>query len=300
MVAAAEVEGSDPLAMRVLVTGSLGQLGSELVALLGERGDAVMGVDRPGIDITLPGSVASVMELFQPDVVVNCAAWTAVDDAESDEAAALRVNGDGPRILAEACRDRGAWLVQISTDYVFAGDADAPYAEGAAPAPRSAYGRTKLAGEVAVQEVLPDRHYIVRTAWLYGVNGANFVKTILKAQRTRGSVSVVTDQVGQPTYARDLARQILALIDARPPAGTFHGTNAGVASWFEFTEAIFDQAGIDRSAVTPTDSSAFVRPAPRPAYSVLGHDRWVEVGLTPMRPWQEALVDAFADGIDAG
>ncbi len=284
--------------MRVLVTGSRGQLGSELVQLLGEHGDAVMGVDRPGIDITLPGSVESVFTLFEPDVVINCAAWTAVDDAEAEEAAALRVNGEGPRILAEACKQAGAWLVQVSTDYVFAGEATEPYAEDAPADPRSAYGRTKLAGEMAVREVLPDAHYVVRTAWLYGLNGANFVKTILKAQRERGTVSVVTDQVGQPTYARDLARQILTLLDARPPAGTFHGTNAGVASWFAFTEAIFAEAGIDPAAVTPTDSSAFVRPAPRPAYSVLGHDAWARAGLQPMRDWRAALADAFADGID--
>ena len=284
--------------MRVLVTGSRGQLGSEFIELLAGRGDAVMGVDRPGIDITQPGSVRSAMTLFEPDVVINCAAWTAVDDAETHEAEALLVNGDGPRVLAEACREAGAWLVQISTDYVFSGEASTPYAEDAPTSPQSAYGRTKLAGEVAVREVLPDAHYIVRTAWLYGVNGNNFVKTILKAQRERGTVSVVTDQVGQPTYARDLAQQIIALLDARPVAGTFHGTNGGVASWFEFTQEIFERAGIAADAVQPTDSSAFVRPAPRPAYSVLGHDHWAQVGLEPMRDWREALADAFVDGID--
>lgn len=285
--------------MRVLVTGSRGQLGSEFVTLLGERGDDVMGVDIPGIDITEPGSVASVFELFEPDVVINCAAWTAVDAAEEQEDAALKVNGDGPRVLAEACRDRGAWLVQISTDYVFDGRATSPYAEDAAPDPQGAYGRTKLAGELAVQSVLPDAHYLVRTAWLYGVNGNNFVKTMLKLEGERDTVSVVTDQVGQPTYARDLARQVIALLDARPPAGTFHGTNSGAVSWFEFTQEIFRLAGADPARVLPTDSSTFVRPAPRPAYSVLGHDCWAAVGLEPMRPWQEALADAFADGISA-
>lgn len=285
--------------MRVLVTGARGQLGSEFVTLLGERGDEVLGVDMPGIDITQPGSVSTVFDLHEPDVVINCAAWTAVDAAEENEAAALAVNGDGVRVLAEACARTGAWLVQISTDYVFAGDASTPYAEDATPDPRTAYGRTKLAGERHAQEVLPDAHYIVRTAWLYGVNGNNFVKTILGAQRKNGVVSVVTDQVGQPTYARDLARQILTLLDARPPAGTFHGTNGGVASWYEFTQAIFDEAGIPGSAVQPTDSSAYVRPAPRPAYSVLGHDRWAEVGLAPMRDWRAALAEAFDDGIDA-
>lgn len=286
--------------MRALVTGSRGQLGSELVALLAERGDAVVGLDRPDIDITDPLSVAAAFEQAAPDVVVNCAAWTAVDDAETNEAAALRINGDGPRVLAEACREAGAVLVHISTDYVFDGVAAEPYTEDAEPAPRSAYGRTKLAGELAVREVLPDSHYIVRTAWLYGVTGNNFVKTMLQLERERDTVSVVDDQRGQPTYARDLARQILALLDRRPPAGTFHGTNSGETTWFDFTRAIFEESGADPARVLPTDSASFVRPAPRPSYSVLGHDRWAEVGMAPMRDWREALSAAFADGINRG
>ena len=285
--------------MRVLVTGSKGQLGSEFVTLLADRGDEVLGVDIPAIDITDPESVATVFANFSPDVVINCAAWTAVDAAEENESAALRVNGDGPRVLAEACRSHGAWLVQISTDYVFDGRASAPYAEDAVPDPQGAYGRTKLAGELAVQSVLPDAHYLVRTAWLYGVNGSNFVKTMLKFEGERDTVSVVTDQIGQPTYARDLARQVIALLDVRPPAGTFHATNSGAVSWFEFTQEIFRLNGADPARVLPTDSASFVRPAPRPAYSVLGHDRWNAVGMAPMRAWQEALADAFADGISA-
>ena len=264
----------------------------------GERGDDVMGVDIPGIDITEPGSVASAFTLFEPDVVINCAAWTAVDDAETQEDAAFRVNADGPRVLAEACRDAGAWLFQISTDYVFDGNATSPYAEDATPDPQGAYGRTKLAGELAVQSTLPDAHYLVRTAWLYGIHGNNFVKTMLKLERERDTVSVVTDQVGQPTYARDLARQVVALLDARPPAGTFHATNTGAVSWFDFARAIFTLAGADPDRVLRTDSATFVRPAPRPAYSVLGHERWAEVGLAPMRPWDDALRAAFYDGIN--
>ncbi len=285
--------------MRVVVTGSAGQLGSELVTLLAENGDDVLGVDLPAIDITDPDSVAAVLDSFAPDVVINCAAWTAVDAAEEQEDAALRVNGEGPRVLAEACRDRGAWLVQVSTDYVFDGRATSPYAEDARPDPQGAYGRTKLAGELAVQSVLPDAHYLVRTAWLYGINGGNFVRTMLRLEGERETVSVVTDQVGQPTYARDLARQVIALLEVRPPAGTFHGTNSGEVSWFDFTREIFRLAGADPARVLPTTSAEFVRPAPRPAYSVLGHERWADAGLAPMRPWQEALADAFADGISA-
>lgn len=296
MVAATEGQGCD-LAVRVLVTGSLGQLGSEFVSLIRARGDDVLGLDRPDIDITDPASVAVAMAEFEPDVVINCAAWTAVDEAETHEAAALLVNGDGPRVLAAACASTGAWLVHLSTDYVFSGDATTPYATDATPAPRSAYGRTKLAGEIAVQSELPDRHYLVRTAWLYGLEGGNFVKTMLRLERERDTVSVVVDQHGQPTYARDLALQILMLLDARPPAGTFHATNGGATNWFEFTRAIFEQVGADPARVLPNDSSTFVRPAPRPAYSVLGHDCWAQAGLPGMRDWRDALSAAFADGM---
>lgn len=286
--------------MRVLVTGGNGQLGSALVDRLSTRtADVVLGIDLPDIDITEPGSVREVFAQFAPDVVINCAAWTAVDAAEEKEADALKVNGEGPRVLAEACKDVGAWLVQISTDYVFAGDANAPYAEDARPDPRTAYGRTKLAGEIAVQEVLPAAHYLVRTAWLYGLQGNNFVKTMLELESVRDNVSVVDDQRGQPTYAGDLAAQILLLLDARPPAGVFHATNAGATTWFEFTRAIFEGVGADPLRVLATDSASFVRPAPRPAYSVLGQDKWQSVGLAPMREWRAALTAAFADGITA-
>ena len=296
MVAAAEGQGCD-LAVRALVTGSLGQLGCEFVSLIGARGDDVLGLDRPDIDITDPASVAAAMAGFEPDVVINCAAWTAVDEAETHEDAALLVNGEGPRVLAAACADLGAWLVHISTDYVFSGDATTPYPTDATPAPHSAYGRTKLAGEIAVQSELPDHHYLVRTAWLYGLQGGNFVKTMLRLERERDTVSVVVDQYGQPTYARDLALQILMLLDARPPAGTFHATSGGATNWFEFTRAIFEQVGADPARVLPTDSSTFVRPAPRPAYSVLGHDCWAKAGLPGMRDWRDALSAAFADGM---
>ena len=286
--------------MRVLVTGGNGQLGSALVDLLSARtADVALGIDLPDIDITAPDSVREVFAQFAPDVVINCAAWTAVDAAEEHEADALKVNGEGPRVLAEACKVAGAWLVQISTDYVFAGDANTPYAEDARPDPKTAYGRTKLAGEIAVQEVLPGAHYLVRTAWLYGLQGNNFVKTMLGLESVRDNVSVVDDQRGQPTYAGDLAKQILLLLDARPPAGTFHATNSGATTWFELTRAIFENIGADPQRVLATDSASFVRPAPRPAYSVLGQDKWESVGLTPMREWRAALTAAFADGITA-
>ena len=284
--------------MRVLVTGANGQLGSELVARYAARDDEVLGVDLPEVDITSVESVAAVFSSFEPDVVINCAAWTAVDAAEENEAGALAVNGEGPRVLARACADAGAWLVQISTDYVFSGEASSPYAEEAEPDPRSAYGRTKLVGEIAVQEELPDAHYIVRTAWLYGHRGSNFVKTMLRLESERDTIDVVDDQVGQPTYAGDLAAQIIALIDARPTAGTFHGTNSGEVSWHGFTQEIFDLIGADPKRVVAVTSEQFVRPAPRPAYSVLGHERWADAGLAPMRDWRAAIGEAMQRGFD--
>ena len=276
--------------MRLLVTGSNGQLGSELVNLYaGRDGDEVLGVDLPNVDITDSESVAAVFASFSPDVVINCAAWTDVDAAEENEEAAFVVNAEGPRILAEACRDTGAWLVQISTDYVFSGDATEPYAEDAEPDPRSAYGRTKLAGERAVQQELPNAYYIVRTAWLYGREGSNFVKTMLRLEQERETIEVVDDQIGQPTYAGDLAAQIVALVDARPPVGIFHGTNSGEVFWHGFAQEIFRLIGADAKRVRAVTSEQFVRPAPRPAYSVLGHARWADIPMAPMRPWRDAL-----------
>lgn len=286
--------------MRTLVIGNRGQLGSDVIEVL-ERNHslAILGIDYPDIDITDPQSVELVFGGFDPDFVINCAAYTAVDAAETDEETAMAVNGLGPRLIAEECRKAGAWLVHVSTDYVFDGTSTSPYPEDAAPSPASAYGRTKLAGDRAVQELLPEGHYLVRTAWLYGRHGSNFVKTMLRLEQEKDTVSVVTDQFGQPTYSRDLAEQIGVLMDRHPAPGTYHGTNSGAVSWFDFTREIFRLAGADPDRVLPTTSAEFVRAAPRPAYSVLGHDRWIEQGLPEMRPWQQALEAAFADGISA-
>jgi dTDP-4-dehydrorhamnose reductase len=183
--------------------------------------------------------------------------------------------------------------VHISTDYVFPGDADTPYSEDATPRPRSAYGRTKLAGEQSVLTTMPERGYVIRTAWLYGVHGANFVKTMLALEETKPRISVVDDQRGQPTWSRDLAAQIVALVDSRAPAGIYHGTSSGETTWFGFTREIYRLIGADPDRVQPTTTEAFPRPAPRPAYSVLDHGRWALVGLTPIRDWREALAEAL-------
>jgi dTDP-4-dehydrorhamnose reductase len=279
---------------RWLVVGANGMLGHDLMEVVAAAGHDVVGLDLPEIDITSAQSVGSALDRLRPDVVVNAAAYTAVDAAEEHEDLALRINGEGPRILADAIAARPETrLVHVSTDYVFAGDATTPYAEVAAPAPRSAYGRTKLAGEIAVRDALPDRGYVVRTAWLYGVHGANFVKTMLALEATRPEISVVDDQRGQPTWSRDLAAQIVALVDADAPAGAYHGTSSGETTWFGFTREIYRLIGADPERVRPTTTDQFPRPAPRPAYSVLGHGRWASVGLNPIRDWHEALTEAL-------
>ncbi len=178
---------------------------------------------------------------------------------------------------------------------MFGGTADSPYTEQQAPDPRSAYGRTKLHGEQAVLDLLPDRGFVIRTAWLYGAHGNNFVKTMLGLERTRDTVSVVDDQIGQPTWSHDLARQIVMLGTSDALPGIYHGTNSGQTSWYGFTRRIFELIGADPARVLPTTTDEFPRPAPRPAYSVLGHQRWWEQGLEPMRAWEEALADALPE-----
>ena len=269
-----------------LVIGARGQLGTDLTALLGHR---AVGVDLPEIDITDPGSVRAVVDSVEPAVVVNCAAYTAVDAAETDPQTAEAVNGLGAANVAVAAAR--ARVIQVSTDYVFDGRADAPYPEDAEPSPRSVYGLTKLHGEQAVLRH-PDS-YVVRTAWLYGATGKNFVKSMLALERTQPTVSVVDDQIGQPTWSRDLAAQIIALGDSAAAPGVYHATNAGQTSWFGLTRRIFDLIGADPARVLPTTTDRFPRPAPRPAYSALGHARWGEQGLPTMRPWDEALAEAL-------
>ncbi len=282
--------------MNILITGSNGQLGTELVSRYLDRAQEEVFVgDLPNLDITSEESVASIFANVAPDLVINCAAWTAVDAAEEKEREAFAVNAEGPAILAQYCARVGARMVQISTDYVFAGDAREPYAESAHAEPVTAYGRTKLAGENFVRELLPENHIIIRTAWLYSQTGHNFVKTIIRSQKERDTLSVVTDQIGQPTSAADLADQIISLLDKFPGSGTFHGTNSGVTSWFEFARAIMSEIGQDPQRVLPTDSSSYVQLAPRPAYSVLGHEGWASVGMEPMRDWRIALRDAIPE-----
>lgn len=278
--------------MRWLVTGARGMLGQDLVELVRARGEPVLAVDRQEADITDPTATTALVQ--DVDVVVNCAAYTAVDAAESDEGAAFAVNAVGAANLARATAVIGARIVHVSTDYVFDGVASSPYAEDAPLAPRSAYGRTKAAGEWAVRAECPD-HVIVRTAWLYGAKGPCFPKTIARVARERGGVDVVDDQVGQPTWTRDLADLVVRLIEAGSPAGIYHGTSSGWTSWHGFARAAVGAAGLDPATVRPTTSEAFVRPAPRPAYSVLGHGALKAVGVAPIGDWEARWAAASAE-----
>jgi dTDP-4-dehydrorhamnose reductase len=291
------------VAISWLVTGAGGQLGQDLLAVLRARpGDEVTGVGRPELDLLDEAGTRSYvrgwLDRARGDriVVVNAAAYTAVDAAESDEATARIVNGDAPGWLAEEVAGRGR-LVHVSTDYVFDGTATRPYRLDDAPAPRTAYGRTKLAGERAVAAAGGDA-VVVRTAWLYGVSGANFVRTMIRLERERDVVEVVDDQVGSPTWSADLAAALVDLgASADPPPPVLHCTNAGAVSWFGLARAVFEEVGADPDRVRPTTSAAFARPAPRPAYSVLDAVAWAAAGRTPLRPWRVALTAAMDAGL---
>ena len=253
------------------------------------------GYCRSELDITDAAAVRAALRRRQPAVVVNCAAWTAVDDAETHEDAALRVNGHAVAGLAAACADHGITLVQVSTDYVFDGGSRQPYGEGDPPSPRTAYGRSKLAGEQAVLDLLADggSGYVVRTAWLYGAHGPNFVRTMIELERRRPTVDVVDDQHGQPSWTVDVAGQIIALVRSGAAGGIYHATSSGETTWFGLAREVFGLLGADPDRVRATTSSAYPRPAARPSYSVLGHDGWAKAGLEPIGDWRDALQRAF-------
>lgn len=279
-----------------LVTGAGGLLGREVVARLAADPDVlVTAAGRDMLDITDQAAVHAAVAGHQ--VVVNCAAWTDVDAAEDSEAAATAVNGTGVRHLAEACADTSARLLHVSTDYVFPGDSPLPYPEDAPTRPVNAYGRGKLAGERAVAELLPGTGHVVRTAWLYGAHGRNFVATMLELAARHTTLDVVADQHGQPTWAHTLAGQLTGLgraaLAGRPLAGVYHGTAQGRTTWCGLAREVFRLAGLDPERIRPVGSDKFPRPAARPEFGVLGHDNWRRAGLVPLPPWQEQLAAAF-------
>jgi len=296
---------------RWLVTGASGMLGRDLTGLLRGRGEDYVPLTRADLDITDLTAVAKMVSDIGPDVVVNCAAWTAVDAAEEHEEEARAVNYLGAANLAAACAQVGALLVHPSTDYVFDGQASTPYGENHQTAPAGAYGRSKLAGEQAVRGALPDASYIVRTAWLYGAHGKNFVKTMLRLARNGTAPGVVADQHGQPTWTADVAAQVHALIAKSAPPGIYHATSSGQTTWFGFAEEIFalyhssvtrdqnqDQGQKEdpervRLTPRPITTADYPTPAKRPAYSVLAHDSWHAAGIAPISNWKDALHRAF-------
>lgn len=278
---------------RWLVTGAGGMLGRDLVTVLDRRGTTVTGLTRTDLDITDSAAVRAALRRSRPDVVVNCAAWTAVDDAEAHADEALRVNGAAVAGLAASCAAGQIALVQLSTDYVFDGQASQPYAEDDVPSARTAYGRAKLAGERAVLEQPDGVGYVVRTAWLYGAHGSSFVRTMIRLEREQAEVQVVDDQFGQPTWTVDVASQIIALAESAAPAGIYHATSSGQTTWFGLAQEVFRLLAADPARVRPTRTDALARPAPRPAYSVLGHEAWAKAGLAPIGGWAAALGRAF-------
>jgi dTDP-4-dehydrorhamnose reductase len=275
--------------MRVLLTGANGLLGRAIQAQLPAAGLFLIPLTKTDLDITDRARVVAAIEKTRPDVVLNCAGYTQVDAAETNEAAANLVNADATRILAETCSSYGIRIVYPSTDYVFAGDATRACLPGDRTRPINAYGRSKLAGERAVQSV--PNHLIVRTSWLFGAGGPNFVRTVISRLEKDEPLRVVDDQTGRPTYAADLARAIAQLLLRNVPAGIYHIANAGVATWFEFAEAIAGIVG-KRGLVTPCRTEDFPRPAQRPHYSVLDTTHSDDL-IGSLRPWRDALTEAI-------
>ena len=286
--------------MSWLITGGSGQLGIAVSQELGERRILFDSWGSHDLDVTQNPIVRDVIAKLSPKVIINCAAWTDVDAAESNELQAFRVNSDGPENIAIAAKLCGAKLIHISTDYIFSGFNTAPWGVYEEINPQTAYGRSKAEGESRVIAAYSDNSSIVRTAWLYSPWGKNFAKTMTQLAITGDSeAKVVNDQIGQPTSAVDLAKQLVDLGTSSSPAGVYHGTNSGEATWFEFAQEIFNLAGADIKRIMPVSSREYQRPAKRPSYSVLSHDAWAETSLEPMRDWRIALRDAIPSVISA-
>ncbi len=274
--------------MRALVTGAAGMLGADTVAALEARGHIVFGLTRAELDITDTESVEHAIAALRPHAVVNCAAWTDVDGAEADERGAMRVNDAAAAVVAGTAAAHGASVLQVSSDYVFDGEKGTPYIESDLPAALSAYGRSKQAGETSVA-IANERHFIVRSAWLFGAGGQNFVETMLRLGTEQPEVIVVSDQVGSPTYTPHLA-QGLALLAESEDYGIHHVAAAGECSWFDFAQEIFDQQGMETRVMSGT-TEMLGRPAPRPPYSVLGSERPDPIELPH---WRHGLAEYLA------
>ena len=272
--------------MKILITGAYGMLGSDLREVLKNHELIVTG--SKDLDITNEENVIDFIDENSPEVVINAAAYTAVDDCETNYDEAYAVNAIGPKNLAIACKKQDVPLVHISTDYVFDGSKRTPLLENDALGPQSAYGKTKLEGEKFIQEYT-DKYFILRTAWLYGIHGNNFVQTMLSLAENHDEITVVDDQIGSPTYSLDLAVSIANLLNS-DKYGIYHLTNEGECSWYEFSKRIFELSDVDVK-VLPVTTEEFPRPAPRPHYSVLSNQKWIKAGFPQMRKYEEALSD---------
>lgn len=272
--------------MKILVTGVKGQLGYDVVNELQIRGIEAVGVDIDEMDITDAASVNKVIREAAPDAVIHCAAYTAVDAAEENVEVCRKVNADGPRNIAGVCKELDIKMVQISTDYVFDGKGERPWEPDDACGPQSVYGQTKYEGEMAVKEIL-DKYFIVRIAWVFGINGKNFVKIMLNLSKDHDTVRVVNDQFGSPTYTYDLAKLLVDMVQTEK-YGTYHATNEGICSWYEFACAIFEEAGV-KVNVIPVTSEEYGAKANRPANSRMSKEKLTEMGFERLPEWRDAL-----------
>ena len=280
--------------MKILITGCNGQLGNEMQLLEKENPQhTYFNTDVAELDITDQAAIEKFVEDNEIDGIVNCAAYTAVDKAEDNEALCQRLNAEAPAYLAHAVGQRGGWMIQISTDYVFDGTKHTPYVEDDETCPNSVYGRTKLVGELNVQK-LCERSMIIRTAWLYSTFGNNFVKTMIRLGKERPVLGVIFDQIGTPTYARDLAVAIMTAINEGIVPGIYHFSNEGVTSWYDFTKAIHRIAGIKECQVRPLHTAEYPTPANRPHYSVLDKTRIKTVYGIEIPYWEESLAECIA------
>ena len=277
--------------MKVFVTGASGQLGYDVCLELERRGIAHKGVSSKELDIRDGAAVQHMLEEYNPDVVVHCAAYTKVDRAEDEPELCAAINAEGTRNIAEVCAQIGAKLLYISTDYVFPGTGERFYEPDDPTGPLSVYGRTKLEGEMAVKELLK-RYYIVRISWVFGLNGNNFVKTMLRLSETNDTVRVVADQVGSPTYTADLAPLLCDMIETEK-YGTYHATNEGVCSWADFAEEIFRQGGKE-TKVEHISTAEYPTRAVRPLNSRMSKEKLIQQGFNPLPDWREAVKNYLA------
>lgn len=273
--------------MKVLVTGVKGQLGYDVVRELQSRGHEAIGVDIEEMDITDETAVSRVMEETAPEAVIHCSAFTAVDRAEEEQELCYKVNVEGTENIAKMCQKLGCKMLYLSTDYIFSGEGQRPWEPEDTPSPLNSYGQSKYQGEVALRQYV-DKYFIVRISWVFGINGNNFIKTMLRLGKENGAVKVVDDQIGSPTYTFDLAKLLVDMIETEQ-YGAYHATNEGICSWYEFAKEIFQEANMKEVTVTPVSSEEFPVKAKRPKNSRMSKEKLVQNGFSLLPSWQDAV-----------